>query len=69
MVAIAKTILHCSGLEYVRDMAGLAKKMPYVCACFLAAGAGLIGVPPMAAFVSKWARNFPAKIPHQNCNR
>ncbi len=50
----AGAILHCSGLEYVRDMAGLAKKMPYVCACFLAAGAGLIGVPPMAAFVSKW---------------
>ena len=50
----AGAILTCSGLEYVRDMGGLAKKMPFVCTCFLIAGTALIGVPPMAAFVSKW---------------
>lgn len=50
----AGAILHRSGLEYVRDMRGIGRKMPYVCVCFLIAGLALIGVPPMAAFVSKW---------------
>ncbi len=50
----AGAILHQSGLEYVRDMKGIGRKMPYVCVCFLVAGLGLVGIPPMAAFVSKW---------------
>ncbi|MDE6874762.1 MAG: proton-conducting membrane transporter [Lachnospiraceae bacterium] len=50
----AGAILHRAGFEYVRDMRGIGRKMPYVCACFLVAGVALVGVPPMAAFVSKW---------------
>lgn len=50
----AGAILHQTGLEYVRDMKGIGRKMPYVCICFLFAGAGLVGIPPMAAFVSKF---------------
>ena len=50
----AGAILHRSGLEYVRDMDGLGKKMPFVTACFFAAGLGLIGLPPMSGFISKW---------------
>lgn len=50
----AGAVLHRTGLEYVRDMRGIGKRMPYVCTCFAIAGTALVGVPPMAAFVSKW---------------
>ncbi|MDE7300234.1 MAG: proton-conducting membrane transporter [Lachnospiraceae bacterium] len=50
----AGAILHRTGLEYVRDMDGIGRKMPFVTACFFAAGLGLIGIPPMAGFISKW---------------
>lgn len=50
----AGAILHRTGLEYVRDMSGLMKKMPYTVTCFLIAGLGLVGIPPMAGFISKW---------------
>lgn len=50
----AGAILHMSGLEYVRDMNGIGRKMPVICVCFAIAGMGLIGIPPMVGFVSKW---------------
>lgn len=50
----AGAILHKTGLEYIRDMDGIGRKMPYAVTCFLIAGLGLIGVPPMAGFISKW---------------
>lgn len=50
----AGAILHRTGMEYVRDMDGVGRKMPYVGVSFLAAGLGLIGIPPLAGFISKW---------------
>lgn len=37
------------------DLAGLGRRMPGTFAAILVAGLGLVGVPPTAGFVSKWA--------------
>lgn len=50
----AGAILHKTELEYVRDMDGIGRRMPYVTTCFTVAGLALIGIPPMAGFISKW---------------
>jgi multicomponent Na+:H+ antiporter subunit D len=36
-------------------LAGVGRRMPWTFAAFVLAGLGLIGVPPTAGFVSKWA--------------
>jgi len=38
----------------LRDMHGLARKMPWTMAAFVAGGLSLIGVPLTAGFISKW---------------
>ncbi len=50
----AGAILHNNGLEYVRTMEGLKKKMPVTAAAFTLAALALMGVPPFGAFLSKW---------------
>jgi multicomponent Na+:H+ antiporter subunit D len=35
-------------------MAGLGRRMPWTCAAFTVGAFGMIGVPPVAGFVSKW---------------
>ena len=40
--------------QKLRDLAGLAKVMPWSCGAFLLAGLSLIGLPGTAGFVSKW---------------
>lgn len=47
-------ILVQTGREYVQDMRGLARIMPYTCAVFAFASLALIGVPPLLGFASKW---------------
>ncbi|HEX2133885.1 MAG TPA: monovalent cation/H+ antiporter subunit D family protein [Actinophytocola sp.] len=37
------------------DLAGLGRRMPWTFAAIVVAGLGLVGVPPTAGFVSKWA--------------
>lgn len=51
----AGAILVKTGLEFGNDLKGLAKRMPFTCLCFTVCALGLIGVPPLAAFHSKWA--------------
>ena len=51
----AGAILHRNHLEYVYDMEGLAKKMPVTCGTFVLATLGLMGIPPLGGFLSKWS--------------
>ncbi|MBR4710456.1 MAG: proton-conducting membrane transporter [Clostridia bacterium] len=50
----AGAILVQTGREYVRDIRGFARPMPFICACFTLAAAAMVGVPPLCGFVSKW---------------
>jgi multicomponent Na+:H+ antiporter subunit D len=42
------------GVKNVRDLAGIGRRMPWTTAAFTVAALGMIGVPPVAGFVSKW---------------
>lgn len=50
----AGAVLHMTGIEYVRELNGLGKKMPVTFATFTIAALSLVGVPPLAGFISKW---------------
>lgn len=47
---IAETV----GLHKVGEMAGLGRRMPWTMGAFTIAALGMIGVPPLAGFTSKW---------------
>ncbi|MGC0249123.1 complex I subunit 5 family protein [Pseudactinotalea sp. Z1748] len=42
------------GLTRVSQLAGVGRRMPVASASFTVAALGMIGIPPMAGFVSKW---------------
>jgi multicomponent Na+:H+ antiporter subunit D len=42
------------GIHRIRDMAGAGRRLPATMAAFSLAAFGMIGVPPMAGFISKW---------------
>jgi multicomponent Na+:H+ antiporter subunit D len=55
------TLFFCAGnlaetlkLRNVRDMNGVGRRMPLTMAAFTVGALGMIGVPPMAGFISKW---------------
>lgn len=55
------TLFYCSGAilikarqEYVQDLRGLARIMPFTCGVMLIASVAMVGIPPLAGFVSKW---------------
>ena len=55
------TLFFCAGLfaevvgvKTISGMAGLGRRMPWTCAAFTVGAFGMIGVPPVAGFVSKW---------------
>ena len=43
-----------TGKEYVQDLRGYSKIMPLTCAAFVIGSVALVGIPPLAGFVSKW---------------
>lgn len=47
-------ILYRTGAEYLNDIHGYGKRMPVIMSCYTVCGLGLIGVPPFAAFTSKY---------------
>ncbi len=47
-------VFYSIGSVAIRDMAGIAKEMPFTMAAFVMAGLSLIGVPLTAGFISKW---------------
>lgn len=42
------------GIHKVSEMAGVGRRMPWTTAAFTIGALGMIGVPPVAGFVSKW---------------
>lgn len=43
-----------TGRSYIYEMDGVGRKMPIVFGCFTVASLGLMGVPGLAGFISKW---------------
>lgn len=50
----AGAFMHQTGKKYVFDMDGLGWKMPIVFCTLTLSGMGLMGVPGLAGFISKW---------------
>lgn len=42
------------GIHKISEMNGVAQRMPWTMGAFTVAALGMIGVPPMAGFISKW---------------
>lgn len=42
------------GIRRVSEMAGAARRMPLTMAAFTVAALGIVGMPPLAGFISKW---------------
>ncbi len=50
----AGAFMHQTGKSYIYEMDGMGRKMPVVFGCFAVSALGLMGVPPLAGFMSKW---------------
>lgn len=50
----AGAFMHQTGKSHVYDMNGMGKKMPIVFGTFTVSALGLMGVPGLAGFMSKW---------------
>jgi multicomponent Na+:H+ antiporter subunit D len=50
----AGAIMKKTGKEYVYDLDGLYKSMPFTCICYCVSAVSLVGIPPFACFISKW---------------
>jgi multicomponent Na+:H+ antiporter subunit D len=42
------------GIHHVQEMRGVGRRMPMTMAAFTVAAFGMMGVPPLAGFISKW---------------
>lgn len=50
----AGAVLIRTGREYVQDLRGMGRVMPFTFGVYTLAAAALIGVPPLCGFLSKW---------------
>lgn len=50
----AGAIIYKTGKTRVEELRGIGKEMPVTMWCYTIASLGLIGIPPMGGFVSKW---------------
>jgi multicomponent Na+:H+ antiporter subunit D len=50
----AGNVAETLGIHSVREMDGVARRMPWTMTAFTIAAFGMMGVPPMAGFISKW---------------
>lgn len=55
------TLFYCAGAvlvrtekEYVQDLRGLGRVMPFTCAVYTIGAVAMVGIPPLCGFVSKW---------------
>ena len=55
------TLFYCAGAilvrteqEYVQDLRGFGRIMPFTCGVMLISSVAMVGIPPLAGFVSKW---------------
>ena len=51
----AGAFMHQTGKSHIYHMDGVGKKMKIVFSCFTVSALGLMGVPGMAGFISKWS--------------
>ncbi len=51
----AGAIIHCAGSRKLDDFRGASSQMPVTCACILVGILSIMGLPPFAAFYSKFA--------------
>ena len=50
----AGAFMHQTGKRYIYEMDGMGKRMPVVFGTFTVSALGLVGVPGLAGFISKW---------------
>lgn len=50
----AGAIIFYTGLTNVKDYKGIGKRLPGVMICYTLCSLGLVGIPPLSGFVSKW---------------
>jgi len=50
----AGNLARALGVHKVSEMEGVGKRMPWTMAAFTVGALGMIGMPPMAGFISKW---------------
>ncbi len=50
----AGAVILRTGKKDVRDLRGIGKEMPVTMWCFTLCSLGLVGIPPLGGFVSKW---------------
>ncbi len=56
----AGAFMQQTGKSYVYETDGVGRKMPIVFGCFTVAALGLMGVPGLAGFISKWNLTYAA---------
>lgn len=61
------TLFYCAGAilyktekEYVSEIHGIGRSMPVIMGCFTVAALAMVGIPPLAGFVSKWNLAYAA---------
>ena len=50
----AGAVIYRTGRRKVAELKGIGHKMPVTMTCFTVGGLALVGIPPLAGFVSKW---------------
>lgn len=50
----AGAVMHQTDKKYIYELNGFGRKMPVVFGCFTVSALGLMGVPGLAGFISKW---------------
>jgi len=53
------------GIHAIRELDGIGRRMPWTTAMFTLGALGMIGVPPLAGFISKWYLGLGAVDAHQ----
>lgn len=55
------TLFYCAGAilikteqEYVQDLRGFGRVMPFTCAVYTLGSVAMVGIPPLCGFISKW---------------
>ncbi len=61
----AGNLAESAGIYRVSQMRGIGRRMPWTMAAFTVAAFGMIGIPPLAGFVSKWHLGVGAAAANQ----
>ncbi|MEE8168570.1 MAG: monovalent cation/H+ antiporter subunit D family protein [Candidatus Hydrothermarchaeales archaeon] len=54
MFLAAGAVIYKTGIRDIRDYGGLGRKMPLTMGAFSVAALAMVGIPPLAGFMSKW---------------